>query len=121
MKVCIKIPDVLIVLIAVSLIFFSFYTVYFKPQGAARVLIRGQNAEWIFPIETEETIVVSGPLGETTVRLRGKSAWIDSSPCDNQTCVAAGEVSGFGQWAACLPNNVLLLIDGTGDTDAISW
>jgi len=123
MKPRIKIPDVLIILLAAGLTFFSAYSAYIKPQGQARVLIRGQGGEWAFPADAEETVVVRGPLGDTVVRIHGNRAWVESSPCENQTCVASGDVARHGEWAACLPNNVLLLIRGTEgeDVDTVAW
>jgi len=117
MKLPVKIPDVFIILLSAGLTAFSAYAIYVKPQGEARVLIQGQDKEWTFQLDADETVVVSGPLGDTVVKIHGNRAWVESSPCENQTCVASGFVVRQGQWAACLPNNVLLMIHGTGDED----
>lgn len=118
-----KFFDIVFILLVAGLTFFAAYSVYMKPQEKSQVLIRGLNNEWIFPVEADETIVVSGPIGNTIVRLHNKKAWIESSPCDNQTCVAHGNIERQGQWTACLPNNVLLMIHGTEDEglDGIVW
>jgi len=123
MKLSVKIPDILIILTAAGVTFFSAYNAYIKPQGQALVLIRGQGGEWAFPVNAEETVTVTGPLGDTVVKISGNRAWVESSPCENQTCVASGILARQGQWAACLPNNVLLMIHGTGggNVDALSW
>ena len=123
MKLRVKFLDILVILLAVGLTLFSAYSAYIKPQGQARVLVRGQEGEWVFPIEVEEAVVVSGPLGDTVVRIHDGHAWVESSPCENQTCVSSGSVARQGQWAACLPNNVLLMIEGTGggDVDIVVW
>jgi len=123
MKTWVKIFDFFIILIVAALTFFAVYTVYLKPQGQVRILIRGHESEWTFPVDAEETIIVSGPLGNTTVQIHNQNAWIESSPCDNKTCVAAGFVSKQGQWSACLPNNVLLIVYGSGDDyiDRVVW
>lgn len=123
MKPLVKIPDIIIILLALGLTFFLAYTSYIKPQGRTQVLIRGQGREWTFQMDTQESVVVSGPIGDTVVKIQGNHAWVESSPCENQTCVAAGAIARNGQWAACLPNNVLLIIQGTGDEDidAITW
>jgi hypothetical protein len=123
MKLFIKPFDILIILFAAGIVFFSIYTVYMKKQGQARVLIRGHSSEWSFPLDAQETVVVSGPLGETIVRIHENSAWVEFSPCENQTCTAAGLLFRQGQWAACLPNNVLLLIEGEKDEDVdiVAW
>ena len=53
-----------------------------------------------------------GPLGETVVAIEGGTARVLSSPCANQTCVAAGALTHGGQWTACLPNEVMVRISG---------
>ena len=118
MKVNIKIMDILIILLAAAFTFYLVYSAYLKPHGAVRVLIKGQGRQWIFPLETEETVVVSGLLGDTIVKIDSGRAWVESSPCDNKTCIASGYVRRNGQWTACLPNNVLLIIQETGGEDA---
>ncbi|MCL2411948.1 MAG: NusG domain II-containing protein [Treponema sp.] len=123
MKTKIKILDILIILIAAGFAFFSAYIVYMRPREHSQILVRGQGSEWIFPVDAEETIVVSGLLGDTIVRIGENHAWVESSPCLNQTCVAMGIIARHGQWAACLPNNVLLMIQGVrnDDLDAVAW
>jgi hypothetical protein len=115
--------DIPVLLLSAALCIASGIMVYAVPRGKADVVIRGQDRAWVFPLDAEEIISVPGPLGETVVRIHGGNAAIMSSPCNNQTCVAAGHLSRQGQWAACLPNNVFLLIEGKGDNgaDASAW
>jgi hypothetical protein len=122
MKLRIKIPDILIILLSAGLVFFSAYGAYVKQPGASRVLIRGQGSQWYFPVDAEETVVVNGPLGDTVIKIHENRAWVESSPCENKTCVAAGAVFRQGQWASCLPNKVLLVIEGADDdVDTVSF
>jgi hypothetical protein len=116
--------DILIILIAAGLTFFSAFTVYIKPQAFSRVLIQGQDHEWTFPMNINEKIVVPGPLGNTIIQIHENRAWVESSPCENQTCVTSGYVRRQGSWAACLPNNVLLIIEGSNEpnsVDSVTW
>jgi len=119
----IKILDIIIILLAAGLTLSSAYAAYVKPESTVRVLIRGQDKEWTFPIDTNETVTVNGPLGDTVVKINDGKAWIESSPCGNQTCVGMGSVRQQGQWALCLPNKVMLFIEGTNDEDidTITW
>jgi len=123
MKKRIKIPDIVIIFISVTLTVSSAYAAYIKPQNTVKVLIRGQDKEWTFPLEANETVTVNGPLGDTTVKINEGRAWIESSPCNNQTCVGMGYAHRQGQWALCLPNKVMLIIEGTDDKDidSITW
>ncbi|MCL2244157.1 MAG: NusG domain II-containing protein [Treponema sp.] len=123
MKLKIKLPDIFIITMALGLTLFSAYNAYLKPQDALLVLVRGQNSEWFFPLDARETVIVNGPLGETIINISENHAWVESSPCDNHTCEAAGKIFRQGQWAACLPNNVLLMIEGkkSENADTIAW
>jgi hypothetical protein len=117
--------DIVVILLAVGLTGFSAFRVYVRPHNTTQVLIEGPSRRWVFPLDAEETIKVQGLLGETVVRIHGGEAWVESSPCDNKTCVAAGHVHERGDWVACLPNNVFLILegnDGPGNTpDRTAW
>ena len=76
------------------------------------VVIKGSGGRWVFPRGAEETMAVPGPLGDTVVELRNWEARVLSSPCTNQTCVTAWTIHSRGQWVACLPNRVLLRVEG---------
>ena len=107
--------DLAIILLALALTGFSAWSAYLKPGNSTQVLIEGYGARWVFPLDAEETIAVPGPLGNTIVRIQGGHAWVESSPCDNQICVAAGRLHRHGEFAACLPNMVLVMIEGHDD------
>jgi hypothetical protein len=92
----------------------SAFFVYGGPAQAAQVSVNGRAGAWLYPFDVSETISVSGPLGDTIVAIDDGKAWIVSSPCRNQTCVAAPPLRRRGQWTACLPNQVLVNIDGSG-------
>lgn len=95
--------------------------------GAAglRVVVEGEGGKtWIYPAEAHETVDVRGPLGFTKVEIDGGRVRVVSSPCQNQTCVAAGAAEAPGQWIACLPNAVFVRIEGNShddEPDAATW
>ena len=117
--------DILIILLALSLTGFSFFSTYIRKQNTSQVLIQGTDRKWIFPLDAEETVIVPGPLGNTVVRIHDGQVWVESSPCANQVCVAAGHIKEQGLWAACLPNNVIIMIEGSDETgtqiDGYAW
>lgn len=65
---------------------------------------------------------VPGPLGTTVVRLTPDGARIVSSPCPCRVCVATGALTRSGAVAACVPNRILVRIEGgaPGGVDAVS-
>jgi hypothetical protein len=124
-KLSIKITDIIIIILALGLTSFSAFVSYLKPKSAIQVQIEGSGQRWIFPLDAEETISVNGPLGNTVIRIHENQAWVEFSPCNNQTCVAMGQGKSNGDWVACLPNNVFFIIKGSNDirktTDAATW
>jgi len=121
----IKISDLIIILLSAALTGFSIYTSYLRPQKNAHVRIKGGDREWTFPLDADETISVPGPLGDTVIRIKDKNAWVVSSPCENKTCVTTGKLHRTGAWSVCLPNNVMVIIEGNdddgNDVDAAAW
>jgi hypothetical protein len=116
--------DIGIVFSALCAVVVSFFLTYSGSGGSNLVNVRGENGQWVFPIDAAESMVVSGPLGDTVVEIGGGGACITSSPCLNQTCVSAGRIHESGQWAACLPNRVMMYIDEgepNNNVDASAW
>jgi hypothetical protein len=116
--------DIGIVLCALAAVAASFFLTYSGSNGSGLVNVRGENGLWVFPIDASESLVVSGPLGDTVVEIDGGVARITSSPCVNQTCVSSGSIHSPGQWTACLPNRVMMYIDEDGkdsNVDAAAW
>ena len=116
--------DIPVIALALALTLGIALRVYSGGADSSRVIVRSPDRTWIFPIDADETVSVLGPLGETVVNIHNSRAAIISSPCSGQTCVAAGGVQRGGQWVACLPNRIFLLIEGAIESDAvdaISW
>jgi hypothetical protein len=116
--------------LALLLIFLAIIPLYGGGGGRASVKLKGEGGTWVFPQDAEETVTVPGPLGDTVVEIRGGRARVLSSPCQNQTCVAAGYIHRHGQWTACLPNQVMVSVEGNsgasgaeegGEVDAAAW
>jgi len=115
--------DFVIAIPLLGLVAASFIAAYSGVEGGS-VMLKGAGGEWVYPLDAVETFTVAGPLGDTIVAINGEGARIIASPCVNQTCVAAGRIHAPGQWAACLPNQVMVYI-GEGamsnDVDAAAY
>ena len=98
----------------------SLFFVYGSRSGTATVAVKGESAFYVYPIESASRVSFAGPLGETVVVLEDNGVRIERSPCKNQTCVAMGTIHRRGQWLACLPNAVLVTVEGADGQDAPS-
>jgi hypothetical protein len=121
----IKPMDFFAILLSLALILCSALGIYAGPDSRPQVRIRSAGQTWFFPLASEETLAVPGPLGDTVIEISRGGTRVVSSPCANQTCVAAGHIRRRGQWTACLPNKVLVVIEGGEDgaesIDAAAW
>jgi len=117
--------DAAAVLAAASLVFLSSLGAV-DAAGEPRVVIAdAKGQEWIYPLDTDLEVPIEGPLGISTVHIHDGRVAIESSPCPNQTCVAAGSIDRPGQWVACLPNQVFVRVEGGtddgSDVDTGTW
>ena len=122
-KIFLRFWDLVILTLALFLVGFSAFRVYAVGRDARRVLVQSRDGQWIFPLDAEEKLDVSGPLGITVVRIQNHRAWVESSPCVNQLCVAQGHIQRGGVWLACLPNNIFIILESMHEDyiDAITW
>lgn len=59
-------------------------------------------------------IPVKGPLGVTHVEVDGARVRVLDSPCPDQVCVMFGWLDAVDDFSACLPNGVLVVVEGPG-------
>lgn len=122
----VKFLDFAIMVLSVGIVTASVAAII-VPQGElsrARVEIHADDRVWQYPLDSDIEVAVPGPLGDTTVHIHDGLVSIVESPCANQTCVHSPAISRPGQWIACLPNAVMVLIEGNTDEDspdATSW
>ncbi len=93
--------------------------VYARSGSELSVVIGGTEGEWIYPLDGDRTLEIAGPSGTSVVEIREGHVHMLSSPCKNQTCVAAGAIASEGQWLACLPNKVFVRIEGMGKDEQL--
>lgn len=114
--------DVVVFVVSVLAVAAVSVAAYSRARGTPEAHVRGEQGEWIYPLEGTRTLTVSGPLGDTIVEIGDGTVRVVSSPCPEQTCVRAGRLSTAGQWVACLPNKVFVTLEGRAreGLDAVS-
>jgi hypothetical protein len=104
--------DILIAIAAVGVIVLTAVVAYGPGGGQVSAVLTGKGGEWVYPLSVDREIRVAGPLGDTIVEIQNGAVRIKDSPCPNKTCIAAGSIERTGQWLACLPNRVMIRIEG---------
>ena len=112
------VPAILMLLLGALLIFAGARGRQRAPAGSVLTVTsigEAQNrvvAEVILSPAAKRTIQVEGPLGITVVEVDGARAHVVSSPCPDKICIRMGWLERAGDYAACLPNRVLVEVGG---------
>lgn len=107
-----KFADYLAVAINIALIAVFSFHIYSQDFHSRMVRIESEGKSWVYPINEDRTLHIEGQIGETHVEIEDGMVRISDSPCSDKVCVYRGWMSEPGEWAACLPNGVLVTIEG---------
>ena len=91
-----------------------------RPPGSQLVV---ESAEGLqrHPLDLDQVLSLNGPLGQSRVEIAGRQARFAASPCPEERCVLQGWIHRQGEVAVCLPNHLVLRIEGGRETlDALS-
>lgn len=108
----IRILDLVVITAALTAAVILGIRVYTQSAQESVLVIESPEGRWMYRMNTDMEADIPGPLGITHVHITNGAASITDSPCPNKTCVAAHPISRPGSWTACLPNRVLIRIDG---------
>ena len=86
-------------------------------QGERVVVERGGRILFTAPLGEDRTVSLPGSLGETVLSVHDGRASIVSSPCPLKICMGMGEVSRAGELLACVPNELLVRIEGVQEEE----
>ncbi len=100
------------VILAAAAIIYLYISIYSGAAGSVGLVVRVKDQTWRYSLEDDFEVAVPGPLGDTVIHVEDGKVHVESSPCENQLCVAAGTVERAGEWIVCLPNQVFLSIEG---------
>jgi hypothetical protein len=63
----------------------------------------------------DRIIVVQGKIGETVVKIEHGKVCIESAPCPHQLCKNMGRIYRSGESIVCIPNRLLIRIEGSDE------
>lgn len=109
--------DYLFILISLAAIGFSFHRLRNSAAGLEKLVIDSPEGKFIYPLKEDKKIEVKGEIGVTTIIIEDSHAYFYESPCPNKLCIHSGKIEFNNDWAACIPNNVFIHIEGKPYTD----
>lgn len=91
-----------------------------QPKGQTCAVVKGDEVVGRLDLSRDTSLLIEGPIGRTRLVVIGGEVQIAEAPCPDQLCRRMGRISRSGEALICLPNRVLLYIEGDGDLDAIT-
>ncbi len=69
----------------------------------------------------DTTVTIPGTVGLTSIRINPNGVWVLDSPCRNKLCQRMGRIKNAGAVLACVPNGIVVRIEGATGLDAIAY
>lgn len=93
----------------------------FNPVGTFCVIESPIHTVERFPLAHDTTVAVTGTIGTTSIRITSNGVWVVDSPCPNKLCERMGRIKNAGEVLACVPNGIVVRIEGVSGLDAIAY
>ncbi len=115
MKNRIKFFDIVFILIFAVCVAGAFVFAGKKKTAGAELSVKTPSGKFVYPLNTDRQLDFEGVIGHTKVTIKDGQAWVTESACENKNCIFMGKLSRPGDFAACLPNAVILTVEGQDD------
>ncbi|MEA3545945.1 MAG: NusG domain II-containing protein [Thermodesulfobacteriota bacterium] len=104
----------LLVVVAI-LVALSFLLLLRQTTGARVVVSSDDRIVFVAPLNKDRRVELDGPLGITVLQIENGAARIISSPCVQKICIGMGEARHTGDLIACVPNQLVISIEGENE------
>ncbi|MCR5781957.1 MAG: NusG domain II-containing protein [Clostridia bacterium] len=113
--------DVLLILLLLAVAAAAWFLPRAGRDGAVAVVsVAGEEYTRIVLSEAESTICFS--VNGVWIKISTDGAMITDSDCPDKTCVKTGKISSPGEAAVCVPNKVIVYIEGRdSDVDGVAY
>ena len=105
--------DWLVVLLLLTSSLSGIVSIAAMSEGSRVLVTCGDELCFTAPLDQPRTLAIDGPLGQTKLVIDERGARIVESPCPRKICVSMGEAKHTGDLLACVPNRILVHIDGS--------
>ncbi|MBQ0039100.1 MAG: NusG domain II-containing protein [Treponema sp.] len=119
MKLKVRFLDFFIFLIFAAVLAFSVTKILSGKSDSRTLIVQIQGEKYAYSLEKELDLEFTGLIGKSRIIVSNGEAWFEDSPCDNKICVESGKINGPNQWAACLPNGIIIYIEGKQKDDEL--
>ena len=101
-----------VLLLAAVLLFLLMRSMQERNTGAGAVAVVSIDGEEVgrYPLNKNGTFPLNG--GSNILVVENGEAWVSEANCPDKICMGMGKISRNGDFIACLPNRVIIVVEG---------
>jgi len=107
--------DFVIASFFIFVIAISWINLFSKKEGKAELLVKTPKGEFVYSLDKNIKLEFEGVIGKTFVTIEDGKAFVTESACENKNCVGFGKLYRNNDFAACLPNGIILRIENQSE------
>lgn len=110
---------VAVLLVAALALFFGLRTRQARDTGTgaqAVVTVEGREIGR-YPLKKNGTFPLNG--GTNILVVENGEAWVSEANCPDKVCMGMGKISRNGEFIACLPNRLLVVVEGAAEDSPV--
>jgi hypothetical protein len=110
--------DRYLVLSLALLVSASFLLLWGRQSGSRIVVDADNRTVFTAPLDDARHFEIEGPLGTTRMEIADGAVRVLSSPCPQKICIGLGDARRAGDLLACVPNRIVVRIEGEKEGEA---
>lgn len=108
--------DIILIILASALVLFLSLRNIGSKSDYVKVECNG--TDYKYSLQNDQKIILQGAIGPLTLVINNGKASITESTCKNQICVHMAPINRSGEFIACVPNKVLITVEGNENLEA---
>ena len=108
-----------ILLLAALAVFFLMRSRQERDTGAGALAVVTVDGREIgrYPLNKSGTFPLNG--GTNILVVENGEAWVSEADCPDKVCMGMGKISRNGEFIACLPNRLLIVVEGAAESSPV--
>ena len=114
--------DLIIVAVLLAVVLALFFVMRSRQErdtgtGAQAVVTVDGQEIGRYPLSRSGTFSLNG--GTNVLVVENGEAWVSEAACPDKVCMGMGKVSRNGEFIACLPNRLLIVVEGAAEQSPV--
>ena len=110
---------VAVLLVAALVLFFVMRSLQARDTGTGAQAVVTVDGREIgrYPLKKNGTFPLNG--GTNILVVENGEAWVSEANCPDKVCMGMGKISRNGEFIACLPNRLLVVVEGAAEDSPV--